>query len=839
MSRRNAPSLDRAALFLEGVWRDLRHGTRVLRHTLGFTFTAVLSLGIGIGANTAIFTVVEALLFRAPAGVLEPERLVDIGSTAGAGLNPGSYRDYLAVRERNTTLEDVFTHPMFPQAMSLGAPNAAGNAERVYGTPVTTNYFRVLGVRPAAGRLLDESDSDRPGASANVVLSYGLWSARFNRSPAVVGSKLTLNGRPFTVVGVASEQFRGTDVRTTELWIPLGMVASAETLLGDSAAAWLAIGGRLGRGVPLSAARAEIAVIGAALAADKPSASQNPPRVLAVLPAASLPGNNGAINAFLALLLGLTGCVLAIACANVTSVLLARGQSRQREIAVRAALGAGRAHLIRQLLIETLLLFGLGAVVGLLIAKSLASALVWLLSSLPFPIQLATSLDTRAVLFTAGLALLATLLSGLSPALEATRVDVNRALKDDARTPQRGRVRNAFVIAQVALSIVLVIVAGLFGRALERAGSFSPGFDPTGVDLVQLDLGTAGYDESTGPVLLRALLERVRTVPDVRSATVAVSIPGGFESLRLGDLVKPSSSGAISADALVTGDWNAVEPGYFATMRMPLVAGRDFTSADRKGAPPAIIVGEGAAKKLWPDKTPAQAVGQTVGQSMFDAARGQFDIREVEVVGVAHDPRYGTLIDGNTGVYVYVPLEQQYWSRLMLVIRTSAGRPVTDEVRGIVASLDPRLSIESVQSAAAYSSVGLMPQRLAVSVAGSLGMFGLLLAAIGVYGVTAQVVATRTREIGIRIALGAPQRRVLTMVLRRGMSLVAAGALLGVLVALGASQLLGTFLLDTGPLDPVAFVFAVVLFAAIGALACYGPALRATHLSPVDTLRAE
>ncbi len=826
----------RSGAIAEQFLQDIRYAARLLRRNPIFTLTATLSLAIGIGANTTIFTVANALLFRPPAGVVEPDRVVDIGVTRSPGgfnFNPSSYPNYLDIRERTTTLDGVYAYPLFPAAMSLGGAGNTIGAESVFGMAVTVNYFTVLGASPAAGRLFDAGDSEQPGASPIAVLSHAFWTRRFNKDLAIVGRTLTLNGHPFTVVGVAAEGFQGTGVRAGDLWVPTSMLATATSqgtgMLANRAGAWLLIGGRLKPRVSIPKATAEMDAIGRTLEREYPA--QNRGARLLLLPSSPVPGNSVPVAAFLTLLMGIVSLVLVIACANLTGVLLARASARRREIAVRLAVGAGRARLMRQLFTETMMLFVLGGVGGLLLARGMTSLLVSRLPTLPFPVDVSLALDGRAIVFTTGLVLIAALLSGLAPALQASKADVVSTLKDDAQAPGRLRLRHAFVIAQVAFSILLVVVAGLFARALQRMGSMDPGFDSHGVELVALNLSEAGYTDATGPLFARELIDRVRGLPDVQSATLAAVLPGGFESLRLAGLTLPGVSSPNGPELFA--DWNIVEPGYFATLRIPLAGGRDFSGADRTGAQPVVIVGEGTARRLWPGK---EAVGQYVL-----AHRGGPDplTRALRVIGVARDPSYGTLFDGTTGLYVYVPLPQQYWSSMMIVARTKDGRRVIDEIRALVASMNSNLPIVRAQTAEDYTALGLMPQRVGVSVAGSLGLVGVLLTAIGTYGVTVYAVTRRTREIGIRIALGARRADVIGMILRQGLSLVLIGSIIGLTLAAAAGRLLATFLLGMPPIDPVTFAGAALLLAAVGLAACYVPARRASDIDAMEALRAD
>ncbi len=828
----------RGLIFVDELAQDVRYAVRLLRRNPVFALTAALSLAIGIGATTTVFTVANALLFHPPTGVVEPDRLVDVGSSRTQnGFGPSSYPNYLDLRRRTTTLEGVYASNLLPRAMGLGPTrNNSTAAERVFGTFITVNYFNVLGARPAVGRLFDANDSEEPGAAPVAVLSYGFWTRRFHKESSVVGRAVALNGHPFTIVGVAAEGFQGTGVRAGDVWVPMSMMATATSqgaaVLMNRAAVWLLVGGRLKTGVTLAQAAAEADAIGRTLEREYPD--ENRDTRLRVAASSPVPGNSGLIAAFLVLLMALVSLVLVIACANLAGVLLARAAARRLEIAVRLALGAGRARLVRQLLVETLLLFVIGGATGLVLARGLTSLLVPRLPALPFPVDVSLALDGRAIVFTTGLVLVAALFSGLAPALQASKADVAPALKDDAQAPGRVQLRHVFVTGQVALSILLVIIAGLFVRALERAGSMDPGFDPHGVELASLDLSQAGYTGTTGPRFARALVDRVRALPDVQAASMALVLPGGFETQRRGVIVPgltpPNGQRTFGVD------WNVVEPGYFATLRIPMSAGRDFTAEDRGGAEPVAIVGEGTARQFWPGQ---DAVGQYLLQPTF-GPRGPTDpTLTLRVIGVARDVKASSLIDGLARSLVYVPLQQQYTPIITIVARARRGQPITDELRAVVGAMDRNLPIVTSQTLEESVALGQVPQRVVASVAGNLGLVGLLLAAIGIYGVTAYAVTRRTREIGIRIAMGARGADVVGMVLRQGMALTAVGTAIGLVLAAAAGRLLSAFLFGISPIDPIVFGGAETLFAAVGLAACYVPARRASRVDPMVALRYE
>jgi predicted permease len=826
--RDSARELHREARSLpifENLVQDLVYGARQFRRNPLVTLTVVSTLALAIGATTTVFSVANAVLLRDPTGVVDPSRLVDIGvSFKGFGFAASSYPNYRDIAARTTTLEGVYAHPRFPRSMKMTAMDGA--VGRAFVTQVSINYFRVLGVVPTAGSVFDPDDEPANGTTA--VLSYAFWTRRFNRDPRVIGQTLRLNEQAFTVIGVASDGFKGTGIRAPDMWLPLG----ANT---NRAGMALLIGGRLKPGVSLSQAAAELDVIGRALQADYPV--ENRDKELRVAALSPLPGESLPVAGFLGLLMAIVGIVLAIACANISGILLARATARRQEIAVRLAIGARRGRIIRQLLTETALLFVVSAIAGLILARLLTAVIVAQLPALPFPIDLTVSLDFRVILFALTLSFAASLLSGIAPAVQASRHEVVSALKYDAhRGLGRLTLRNAFVFAQVALSIFLVVIGGLFARALQSAALTDPGFDVTGVELASLDFSASGYDQAAGARFARDLIERIRTLPGVEAATIATVLPGGFEGIGLGDI---SVEGAALPDNApsVQATWNVIETGYFATLHMPFVEGRDFSLDDRIGAQPVVILGEGAARRFWPGQS---AIGRFIEQRTLAPGTLAPLQNRLLVVGVVRDPKFGSLVDGTSGNYAYLPLQQAYlqiWT--MIAARSADGRRLTEEIRAVVAEMDPSVTISSEQTGKDYAALGLAPWRIAVLVSGSLGAVGLLLAAIGIYGVTAYVVTRRTREIGIRVALGATRTNVVGAILKEGLSLVGAAAVLGLVFAAAAGRLLMTFLFGVSPVDSLVFSGAAALFAIIGFVACYIPARRATSIDPINALRIE
>ncbi len=791
---------------LETLLQDARFALRLLRKSPLFTLTAALSLAIGIGANTTIFSVANALLLRPLPGLAAPDRLVDLGRTQrGEGFDTVSHPFYRSVRERTTMLEGVYATRLEPTAMSLGGRDAA---ERVFGTIVSGNYFTVLGTRAAYGRTLEDRDDAAAGESPVTVISYELWERRYNSDPGIVGQSILLNSHPFTIVGVAPRGFQGTTLLRSDLWLPISMTAQAmprnPSGLNERRPVWLVMGGRLKDGVSIEQTQSEMTAIAAGLVREFPDDYRD--KGIVVARSAIVPGRVNIIAGFMGLLMVIVGLVLLIACVNVAGMMLARAAARRREIAVRLAIGAGRGRLIRQLMTEAVVVFAAGGAIGLVLSRWLTSLFLGILPALPFPIGLEMPTDWRVLSFAIGLSFAAAVLSGLAPALQASGASLLPALKADGMesAPSKLRLRNVFVVGQITMSLLLVIAAGLFLRALQHAASVQPGFDQERVDVVTLDLSIAGYRDEAGRVFVRQLLDRISAMPGIESATASVDLPLDGGRMGLGPTRIPGRPEGIGGPDGVGADWNVVEPGFFRTMRMRLVSGRDFSDTDTRTSPRVAIVNEAFARLAWPDQEP---LGQRIGVDAQQPGQGQPDT-EVTVVGVAANAKLVSLSDA-AEPYIYVPLAQQNMSSLSLVVKTRGDASAIPQVRALLREMNPNLPITVAMPLREVTAIGLVPQRIVASVAGSLGIVGLVLAAIGIYGVTAYAVSRRTREIGIRVALGADEGRVLRLVLRQGLILAAIGVGIGVVLAGIGSTLVESLLYGVRGLDPVTFLGAM------------------------------
>ena len=813
--------------------QDLRFGVRRLLKSPGFTLVAVASLALGIGANTAIFSLVNTVLLR-PLPVERPGRLVSV-SVVGKddSMLAFSYPTYKDYRDRGgEVLAGLFAERLAPMSLSRGDSN-----ERVWGYLVSGNYFEVLGVGAARGRTFTPEE-DRAALSAPVaVLSHACWQRRFGADPSVVGRDVQLNGHPFRVVGVMPEGFSGTEiVYTPEVWVPMTMQEWIEP--GN---AWLerrgiqnifAVG-RLKDGVTAEQARASLNLLAEQVGREYPETNEGQ-RIVLVPPGFIVPQLRGAVVGFAAVLMGTVGLVLLIACTNLAGLLLARASARRKEIALCVALGASRWRLVRQLLAESLLLALAGGAAGLLLAMWILGLVAAYRPPLDVPVWIEAAVDWRVLLFALGASLLTTVLYGLAPALQATRTDLVPALKDVASQPgrSRSRLRSALVVAQVMLSLVLLVAAGLTARALARLQTTSPGFEVGRGLVASFDLGLQGYDEARGRDFQRRLVERVRALPGVRAASLTDLFPLSlnYSSNDVYIEGRPGARGANVPLAMVA----SVEHGYFDAMGIPVVAGRPFGLRDDEHSPGVVVVNETFARRFFPGADPAR---EAVGKRMsFKGDGGPWN----EIVGVAKDGKYWTIGEAPQ-LFVYTPSGQRYVSTATLVVRAAGGDPraLIPALNAEVRAMDPALPLFDVKTVEEHMGVSLFPARVAAALLGAFGLLALLLAGMGVYGVVSYAAAQRTREIGIRMALGARRGDVLRLVAGRGMLLVGAGVCLGLAGALALTRFMEGLLYGVSATDPVTFALVVAVLLAVALLACLVPARRATKVDPMIALRYE
>jgi predicted permease len=820
---------------MTSILRQVRHAVRMLAIAPVFAITAIVSLAIGIGANTAIFTAANAIFLAPTTGIDDMDRLVDIGRTQeGRGFDTVSYPTYADLRDRVSVFSGVYALELEPKPLSLGAD---AGAERIYSELVSANYFAVLGLRPAAGQFFDPAPERVGVPLRDVVLTHAFWQSRYQGRADIIGQEIVLNGDRFRVVGVGPEGYRGTTILTPDVWLPLTSFARglpAEETLRSREGAWLIMAGRLKPDVSLAQAQAALNAFSADLERQFPEIYRG--RGLAATKASRVPGiGREFIAPFLAILMGVAGLVLLVTCTNLAGMMLARGAARSREIAVRLALGASRRSLVAMLMTEALVLSVSGALMALVVAWWMARAMSNTLPALPFPVALAFPLDWRVLLFTSALAVVTTCLTGLAPALQSARTNLIGDLKADANAPKRQRLRHVFITAQLAFCLVLVVMAGLFLRALDAAASVDPGFSVTNVDVATLELSLGGYTDEQAPAVAEQLREGIAGIPGVSAVGYARMVPLDGGGLGLGGLRPRGASGPGSS---IDTDWNVVSPDFFAALDLPIVRGRGFTSADRQGVPRVAIVNERLARSAWPGQ---DAIGQILENGDFRPGR-ESTIETLTVIGVARDAKYRWIGEGPVP-FIYVPYAQQPMRSVNYLVRHTGGPDASAglqaSVRAAIKKFDANLPLVRMQSLQSYADLGMLPQRMAASVAGTLGIVALLLAGTGIYGVTAFAVASRTKEIGLRIALGADRGRVMRMVLWHGLRLTTIGATAGLALSLGATQLLGSVLFGVSPLDPVTYGVTFATLAGVTLAGTVAPARRAANTDPIRTLKAD
>jgi macrolide transport system ATP-binding/permease protein len=822
---------------MNALWQDLRYGVRMLGKNPGFTLIAVLALTLGIGANTAIFSVVDEALVR-PLPVPHPERMVLLSMANERGFSTGfAYPHYVDYRDRN----DVFDGLIGSSQLALSL-NTNGQSERLDGMIVTGNYFSVLGVDMALGRAFAPEEDRTPNTHPVAIISYGCWQRRFGADPKLIGQAVSLNGYPFTVIGVTPAEFGGT-VRgyAPEIYLPIMMFSQAQpawdkNTLTSSSFWWLSLMGRLKPGV--SREQAEAAMT--ALAEQVLSPTERKGAFAEAHPVLK-DGRQGDTDRLsdlsfpLKLLMGVVGLVLLIACANVANLLLGRAAARQKEIAVRLAVGASRRRLIRQLLTESLLLSLVGGASGLMLA-------LWLMDMLAAytppnsdgHLALDAKLDLRVLGFTLGLSLFTSLLFGLAPALSASKPDLVPMLKNEAGAGggrrRRFGLKNVLVIAQVALSLVVLISAGLCLKSLRNLNAIDTGFDTTKVFVMSVDLGPGGYDEARGRAFYSQLTERVAALPAVESVSLASVVPLGKSGMiRFLDHLEGYQA---EPDEKITVGFNIVGENYFKTLGVRLMAGRDFGPQDNAAAPKVAIINEAMATRYWPDSDP-------IGKHIDLGRNRKNGAQAMEIIGVARNSKYRELTEDPDPAF-YQPLQQWYDSEMALHVRT-AGEAATliPMVRNEVQALDANLPVFNVKTLAEQKSRALYTERMAATLLAAFGLLALGLAALGIYGVMAYAVSRRTREIGIRMALGAQAGDVLSLVLRQGMALILIGVAFGLVGAFAATRLLTSFLYGVSTTDATTFALIALLLTAVAGLACYIPARRATKVDPMVALRYE
>lgn len=812
-----------------GAWhRDMRYALRALASQPLFAFVATGSLAIGIGANTAVFSVANVLLIRPLSGIDNYDRVVELGrGRDGSGFDSFAFPDFTDIRDQIPALETAV-----PYTSELLSVSRSEGGVRLNGLFVGARYFDLLGVAPALGRyFVPEEDEDFERHSVTVV-SHHFWTETLGADPSVIGSTLYLNRHPYEIVGVTPVGFQGHMVAMEpDIFVPITQLPmmSGRNEFESRSSVWHMALGLLAEDTTLDQLNSQLADLGRRLAAVYPES--NARRTFSAMPLGPVPGaGRDAVRLFLGALLGMVAVILLVTCTNVAGMFLARATAREKEMSVRLALGAGRGALVRQLMVEALVVFLIGGGTGIALG-------VWTLGllrpadllPLPMPIRLSLAPDVWVMLYSALLTFGTGMFFGLLPALRATRVDVIGSLKEEGPGGARrsGRLRRLFAGSQVGLSLVLLVTAALFVRSLQRATSIDSGFDASDAYVTFIDLSLEGYDQASGRSFQQALLESLRGRGWVDAASISIDLPLDLSSF--GTAVTPQ--GWEDGDRLLSVHHNQVSDGYFETLSIPLLAGRGISADDREGGQPVAVVSETFARRAWPDASP---LGRT-----FLLGRPGPGTPRYTVVGVVPDVK-NQLITETPEAFMYVPIAQRYAAGVHVVVRSPLAAPqAIENFRAVLDEADPMASRGAIAPLAEFTSVGILPQRIAAGLTSALAMLALLLSGLGIYGVISFAVGRQRREIGVRMALGADGRAVVGRVLRSGFMLALPGLLLGGAVSVVVANMLRTLLLDLSPYDPTALGTVALLLLGVVMVGSGIPARRAARIDPAESLRSE
>ncbi len=820
---------------MNNLMQDIRFGIRTLRKNPGFTFVAILTLAFGMAANTTIFSIVNALLLKTlPVPHAEQIAVLSTEQKNNPITRTFSYPDFQDYQKHADAFSDLFAYEL-----SLVGLSADGNGSHFVVSFVSSNYFSALEIQPALGRLILPTEGQAPGADPVLVLGYTFWRSRFGGDPSVIGKHVLVNGHPLTIVGVAPRGFYGTySVADCQGYVPMSF---AGTISKDSSALWtdrsdreIQVLGRLKPGMSVKQAQASLNVTANQLAQQYPDTNKG--IAIHVYPerlARPDPDPQNPLPAAAAIFLALAGLVLLLACFNIANVLLVRATVRQREMAIRAALGAKRGRLIRQFLTESLLLAFFGGAAGGLLAIWASGVLGSLRLGTDLPLRLDFSPDGQVFLYALAAVILTGVVVGIVPAIRVARTDVSAVLHEGGRGssdgPGRHLLRNILVAAQVAGSLVLLVVAGLAARNLVNAQHLNLGFQPDHILNLSMDLEEVGFSETQGRDFYRQAEERLSALPGVVSVTQAFSVPMGYYSDANSLYVEghPVEAGQQPPTILR----NQVLPNYFQTFRMSMVRGRGFTDADNEKAPMVAVVNQTMAKTFWPNDDP---IGKRFS---ITSQTGPF----IEVVGIVQDSKYRVPSEKPMPFY-YLSLAQEYDSFRTIHIRTS-GPPeqLTSIALAGLHEIAPNLPVFDVQTMTASldGGNGFFLYRFGAALTLAMGLLGLVLAIVGVYSVVSYAAAQRTHEIGIRMALGANRQEILRMILKQGLTVVGIGLIVGLVAAFAATRVTAQLFAGVKPTDPLTYASVIVILTGVALLACWIPARRATRVDPLVALRYE
>jgi predicted permease len=806
---------------IEMITQDLRYGWRLMVRKPAFTLVAVLTLGLGIGANVSMYSWLDGRLRHLLDGVERADRIVALNTTLNGRTDvPISHPTFVDLRDRRPgSVEELIAYTLAPMHMRVGS----GEPQRVFGEFVSGNYFTALGVRPLLGRAFLPDVQSR---EAVAVISYKFWVRRFERDPSIVGRSIALNGIAFTIVGVGPEAFHGTEpYLNIDLWVPVTMqpkLTAVDRLIRGNR--WLEVMAFLKPGVALARAEADLDLVMRGLGETYADDAGSGVKLYELWRAPSMGG--AAVTAVMGVQLGVAGIVLLIACANVANLLLARAATRQRETAVRLTLGASRGRLVQQMLTESTLLALAGGLIGVLFAYWTKDLGRLFIPPAPLPIEINMTLNRGVFVLAGAVTILTALLFGLVPAVQGAASSVMSALKESAlavtATPRRARARKALVVAQVALSLMLLVSAGLFLRTLANAQSVDPGFSTRTGLLAAIDLQPAGYDTARGRVFFGEMLNRVREIPGVQAASVATRVPLGFGGDSSMTAAIDGYTPAPNEDVMLS--FNRVGADYLKTMGIPLLAGREFTELDTPERPDVAIVNETLARRYFAGRDP---IGGHI----------RVGPRIVEIVGVAHDGKYSSITEAPRP-FIYVSMQQMYRADAVLHVKT-AGDPgaIVPRLHETFRALDANVPLFDIRTVAEHLEVAVFVQRMVASLLTAFGALALLLATVGLYGVIAALTAQRTPEIGMRMALGATRADIVSLILKQGLGLTFAGIAIGLAGAAGATQFFTTLLVGVSATDAVSFAGTTALLVVVALAATYLPARRASRIDPLQALR--